>query len=80
MQQVNKGGLGTGRQYSEGKMTSWPDELPVNQASSCCAQTKDLFNYYGDIDSKIQGDGFARSAVQGGGKAMSGGDPKPFNM
>jgi hypothetical protein len=62
------------------KINSLLDELPVNQESSCCSQTKDLFNYYGDIDSKIQGDGFTRATVQGGGKAMSGGDPKPFNM
>ena len=80
IQQMDKGGLGTGRQYSNNKMNSWPSELPVKQASSCCAQTKDLFNYYGDIDSKIQSDGFTRSTVPGGGKAMGGGDPKPFNM
>ena len=54
--------------------------MPVNQPSNCCAKNGDLFNYYNQVTSKAQGELIPRLTVPSGGKAMSGGDPAPFNL
>ena len=79
---VNKNGLGQGRVYSEESVScgNWPKDLPLNQPYNCCADKKDLFNYYGQIDRKAQGELLPRLTIPGGGKAMTGGDPAPFNL
>lgn len=81
-QVVNKNGLGQGRQYSNEDVAckGWPEALPVNQPYNCCAKSNDLFNYYNHVDSKAQGELLPRKTVPGGGDAMTGGDPQPFNM
>ena len=67
-------GLGQGRNYgNDNNCASWP-ELPTNQPFNCCSDTKNLFNYYDDVKGESP-----RLTVQGGGLAMSGGDPKAYN-
>ena len=75
-------GLGQGRVYSEDSesCSEWPNSLPVNQPYNCCADNKNLFNYYNHIDTKAQGELIPRLTIPSGGKAMSGGDPAPFNL
>ena len=78
---VNKNGLGIGRKYSDNSSScnSWPKSLPVNQSYNCCVDSGSLFNYYNHVDKKAQGK-LSRKTVPGGGDAMRGGDPQPFNM
>jgi len=78
---INETGLGQGRDYSNNESCkNWPTSLPVNQPYNCCAKSNELFNYYNHIDTKIQGETLPRKTVPGGGNAMQGGDPEPFNM
>lgn len=77
---INPDGLGQGRNYSNGckHCKKWPNELPIDQPHNCCSDSKDLFNYYDDVDSKAQGD-FNRYTMPSGGVVMTGGDPKAYN-
>ena len=79
---VNKSGLGVGRKYDteSQKCGNWPSALPVNQLSSCCADSNSLFNYYNHMDTKAQGELVVRNTVPSGGAAMSGGDPQAYNL
>jgi hypothetical protein len=79
---VEAEGLGTGRWYSNtmGACANWPSTIPINQPSNCCAPSNKLFNYYDQLDGKIQGANFPRLTVPSGGLAGSGGDPVPFNF
>ena len=79
---VNKEGLGLGRQYDSNsqKCENWPESLPVGKSSNCCADSNSLFNYYNHIDSKAQGELVARPTMPSGGRALSGGDPEPYNL
>ena len=79
---VNQEGLGQGRVYSEeeSSCSNWPKSLPINQPYNCCADKKSLFNYYNHVDRKAQGELIPRLTVPGGGDAMKGGDPAPFNL
>jgi hypothetical protein len=72
-------GLGQGRVYSEDHGKCENLTHPKN-SSNCCADTHNLFNYYNHIDSKAQGELLPRKTVPGGGDAMRGGDPVPYNM
>ena len=78
----NVSGLGIGRKYNKDsdKCVDWPEQLPIEQPYNCCADTNSLFNYYNDIDSKVQGDLINRSAHPSGGDIMSGGDAKAYNF
>lgn len=73
-------GLGQGREYSVKKDCKWPDELPVGQLSSCCANNNDLFNYYDHVDTKSQGELYPRTTIPSGSNYLQGGDPSPFNL
>jgi hypothetical protein len=78
---VNDNGLGQGRQYSNNTLCSeWPETLPINQMSNCCADTNNLFNYYNQVDTKAQGEILPRKTVPSGGDSMRGGDPIAFNL
>ena len=79
---VNASGLGQGRKYSNEEVAcgGWPSSLPVNQPYNCCAKSNQLFNYYNHATTKAQGELLPRKTIPGGGDAMRGGDPEPFNM
>lgn len=82
IEDVNNEGLGQGTNYgyNSGKCTSWPESLPVNLQSNCCADSNSLFNYYSHINTKAQGELLPRNTVPSGSDALSGGDPVAFNM
>jgi len=71
--QKNPKGLGQGRNYGYNDDCVGWSKLPIGQPYNCCSDTKNLFNYYDDIKEKIP-----RTSIQGGGKAMSGGDPQSY--
>ena len=84
---TNINGLGQGRNYGNGgnkndkgckHCEGWPNSLPVDQPYNCCSDSKELFNYYDDVDTKAQGD-LNRYTIPSGGVVMSGGDPKAYN-
>lgn len=77
----NINGLGQGRNYGSPESrgcNSWPNGMPVSQPYNCCADNKDLFNYYDDVQQKAQGS-FSRYTEPGGGVVFQGGDPKAYN-
>lgn len=79
---VNQNGLGLGRQYDSDsqKCGDWPSGVSSGNSSNCCADTNSLFNYYNHVDTKAQGELVSRHTMPSGGKAMSGGDPEPYNL
>lgn len=57
------------------------DTEHVNKELNCCADNNSLFNYYGHVTSKAQGELIPRKiAIPGGGDVLSGGDPVACNF
>ncbi len=65
---VNKNGVGLGRKYSSEEVNcpAVNDYMPVNQPYNCSADNGRPFNYYNNVDSKVQGNDNVESKNEGG--------------